>query len=228
MARKHPNSRSMKKLLLLTLATLMTLGSHHAQAVNLVQSPNVNTADWFKSGDATFVVSPGGDGAGATSNNQDFGYFLGPDPGSFWQTLATTAGQTYLLSLYEGTYGGGGASYNILTVLDPGQGSGSLLSLNLTQHDPGTLAIGGGLQGYLLTTANDSATNMSQFQFEFTAYSTSTMLKFTNYHLNMSVGVINQVSLTEVAALPEPSTCVMFAAGLGGILFMARSRRLAA
>jgi hypothetical protein len=86
----------LKKTLLLIV--LLSAVSAPAFAVNLVANGGFETGNlsgWTQSGDTSFT------GVGGTSHTGAYGAFFGPlSPGFISQTLATTGGESYNLSLY--------------------------------------------------------------------------------------------------------------------------------
>ena len=184
----------MKNLLILAAAALAF--ATPAAAQQLVTNAG------FETGSFTGYTLTGNTGfsgvAGGVGSSGAFGAFFGPvgSTGGISQSLATTAGQSYLISFDLQGDGGTPSFYQVLF---------------------------GGAQ--LFTGTNPAAFGFTTFSTTATATGASTNLAF-NFRNDPGFFSLDNVSVTAVTgAVPEPTTWMMMLLGFGAIGFAVRRRR---
>ncbi|MBT9490892.1 MAG: PEP-CTERM sorting domain-containing protein [Paucibacter sp.] len=127
-------------------------------------------------------------------------------------TLSFNAAVLQAIGVSEGSFlSGGGSTFSDPGTIDNAAGSISFVFNTLLGAVPGVSG-GGSLAHISFNVANAGASVMSFSDVEF-------------LNSNLSVMTVNAQPLTVLAvAVPEPSTYLLFAAGLGGLLAL-RSRR---
>lgn len=135
----------------------------------------------------------------------------GDSPGTIEQAFATVVGGDYLLTFAYANNAFAGASSASANVSLSGAGSSDLLSEDITHSG---------------STVDDM--NYTLFSFNFTANSTTTLLRFTSLDPATSNGgvILDAVSVT-ASAVPEPSALCLLGVGAAILAFRPRRRRLA-
>lgn len=192
----------------LVLAAALVAGAAHATPVNLITNGNFETGastGWAASGNVNVTGAHNGPdyfGAGPL-NGGALGYFAlafnagnsAPDA-VVSQSFGTVTGQLYELSFDFGVTWAGDQS----------------LAVNVAGQDH---------------VARSTSTAFDHFSYTFVATSDTTTLTFGDLRTNNSFnqdGLLDNVSVTAVASLPEPASLALVALALAGAVSVRRRR----
>jgi PEP-CTERM motif len=140
-----------------------------------------------------------------TGNFAAFGGADGPDDGQVSQTIATVAGQEYLLTFQYGAFSS-----------PADRGTQSLL---ITAGDLDTTLTSG-------MSERDLSLVLSSYQYEFLASGTSTTLTFADASTSTASidGFLDTIDVENAPATPEPSALVLLGTGILGMSAFYRNR----
>lgn len=195
----------MKKII--TLAAL-ALGMAQAAQADVIVNGNFEAglSGWQASG-VMGLASPVYFGGGSAADNGTYMavFNQGEQPGSgkLWQSFGTVAGHTYHVVFDYGT----------------NNGNWQTMGASVTASDASVL---GGLD------ASAPGGILSHFGFDFTAIDSLTTLTFTDNPNNWTYstdGLLDNIAVTDLNAVPEPGSLVLLSLGLAGLGALRRRQR---